>query len=101
MATQPQAQNQQPEPEGPGPVIDIGIFISALVGIYGVILLVYGAFGSPDNHKSLGHPFDLWWGAVMLGVALVMMLAALLGKRAARRSGTAGDEPPQQAGAGQ
>jgi len=64
------------------PVLDIALYIGALLGLYGLIVLFYGAFGSPDNSRSLGHPFDLWWGGVMLGVGLVVGAAGVLGRRA-------------------
>lgn len=64
-----------------GPVLAIGYYIGGLLGIFGVILLVWGAFGSPDNSRSLGHPFVLWWGAVLIVVAAGITAAAHFGRQ--------------------
>ncbi len=74
------------EPEEPPPVLDIALYIGSLLGLYGVILLIYGAVGSPDNHRTLGHPFDLWWGGVMLAVGVVVAGAGVLAKRSRREA---------------
>ena len=83
-ATSPEPAPAQSAQE-PAPVLSIALYIGALLGLYGVILLLYGALGSPDNRRTLGHPFDLWWGGVMLAVGLVVAGAGWAGLRAARR----------------
>lgn len=84
-ATAPEPASAEPENEA-APVLDIAVYIGALLGLYGLILLGYGALGSPNNHKSLGHPFDLWWGAVMLALGLVVAGAGFVAKRAQREA---------------
>lgn len=83
----PAERGDQPaasDAEDAAPVLDIALYIGGLLGLYGVILLIYGAVGSPDNQRSLGHPFDLWWGGVMLALGLVVGGAGVLAKRARR-----------------
>jgi H+/Cl- antiporter ClcA len=81
--TAPEAPPPQPEKDA-APVLAIALYIGALLGLYGVILLFWGAFGSPDNRRTLGHPFDLWWGGLMLVLGLVVAGAGWAGIRAAR-----------------
>jgi|GEM_PF-3604582 len=84
-ATAPETPAAEPEQE-PAPVLAIALYIGALLGLYGIVLLFYGAFGSPDNRRSLGHPFDLWWGALMLVLGLVVAGAGAAGIRASRQA---------------
>lgn len=61
--------------------LDIRIPIGAMFAILGVILSGFGIFdGSIDYSKSLGININLWWGVVMLGFGVLMLV---LGRRAA------------------
>jgi hypothetical protein len=59
---------------------DIRIFIASLIGIYGVVLVVYGIIGSSDSDlaKSGNVNINLWAGIGMLVVAACFVLWARL-----------------------
>lgn len=57
---------------------DIRNFIGALLGIYGVLLVLAGLFGDPETDKTGGVNANLWSGLVMLAVAAAFLLWARL-----------------------
>ncbi len=59
---------------------DMRNFIAGLIGIYGVVLVVYGIVGSSDAQaaKSDGVNINLWAGIGMVVVAAVFVLWARL-----------------------
>ena len=59
---------------------DMRNFIAALIGIYGIVLTIYGIVGSSDTQlaKSDGVNINLWAGLGMIVVAAVFALWARL-----------------------
>jgi drug/metabolite transporter (DMT)-like permease len=52
--------------------MSIATVIGATIGVIGLILLLYGVFGSPDLSRSDGINIDLWWGLLMLVFGIIM-----------------------------
>jgi hypothetical protein len=59
---------------------DMRNFIAGLIGLYGVVLVVYGLIGSSDRQlaKSDGMNINLWAGLGMVVVAACFILWARL-----------------------
>jgi len=57
---------------------DIRNVIGALLGVYGVILLLMGIFGDPELEKTDGVNANLWAGVALLVVGLGFLLWARL-----------------------
>jgi hypothetical protein len=72
---------------------DIRRIIGALFVLYGVVLIVTGAFGSHEvKNKAAGINVDLWTGLAMLVVGILMIFWAL--------SRPVASEPPETRGRG-
>lgn len=52
---------------------DIRNVIGALLGIYGVVLLLMGLFGDEESDKTGGVNANLWAGLALLAVGLVFL----------------------------
>jgi protein-S-isoprenylcysteine O-methyltransferase Ste14 len=66
--------------------IDIRIPIGALFTIIGALLVGYGFWNSPAIYRrSLGININLWWGLVLLGFGLAMLLLAWRAETARRQ----------------
>ena len=54
--------------------VPIWVFIGALLGIYGVLILgagIYGLFRPPQREIALYYLHaDIWWGALILAIGL-------------------------------
>lgn len=50
-------------------LFDIRMIIGALMGTYGVILVLMGIFGDPETDKTGGTNANLWAGLAMLAIA--------------------------------
>jgi hypothetical protein len=62
--------------------LDIRIPIGLMFSILGLLLTGFGIVGDKTIYqRALGINVNLWWGIVMLGFGLVMLL---LGRRATR-----------------
>ena len=59
-------------------LFDIRTIIGALMGVYGLILLLMGLFGDPETDKTGGTNANLWAGLAMLVVAVVFLAWARL-----------------------
>jgi hypothetical protein len=59
---------------------DMRNFIAALLGIYGIVLVIYGLIGSNDTElaKSDGLNINLWAGLGMVAVAATFLIWARL-----------------------
>lgn len=57
-------------------VFDIRNIIGALLGIYGVILLLMGIFGDQETDKTGGVNANLWAGIVLLVVGVAFLVWA-------------------------
>jgi hypothetical protein len=59
---------------------DIRVFIASLIGIYGVVLTIYGIIGSSaaDDAKTGGVNINLWAGIGMILVSAFFVLWARL-----------------------
>jgi hypothetical protein len=69
--------------------LDIRLPIGLMFTLFGLLLVVYGAFGDKSiYHRSLGLNVNLWWGAVLLIFGVAMLI---LGRRAA--IGTKPEDP--------
>ena len=53
---------------------DVRVIIGALLGIYGLILLVMGLFADPETDKTGGPNANLWAGLALLVVAGAFLL---------------------------
>jgi len=63
--------------------LDIRIVIGAMFTVLGATLAVYGlASDKAIYERSLGININLWWGAVMLGFGVFMLL---MGRRGMSR----------------
>jgi hypothetical protein len=62
--------------------LDIRIPIGLMFSILGLLLTAFGIVGDKTIYRrALGINVNLWWGIVMLGFGLLMLL---LGRRATR-----------------
>ncbi len=61
------------ESSGQSHRMSIASTIGATIGVIGLVILLYGLFGSPDLSRSNGMNFDLWWGLVMVVFGLLMV----------------------------
>ena len=66
---------------GRGHVLDLKLPIGWLLSAYGVLLGIYGLVTKKEMYaKSLGLNLNVVWGAVMLAIGGVFLLAAFLKK---------------------
>lgn len=64
--------------------LDIRWPIGIIFSIYGVVLILYGAFANPAIFESsMRINIDVWWGVAMLAFGVIM---GALAYRAMRRS---------------
>lgn len=54
-------------------LFDIRTIIGALLGTYGVILLLLGLLGDPETDKTGGTNANLWAGLAMLVVSVLFL----------------------------
>ena len=59
-------------------LLDIRSIIGALMGVYGVILVLMGLFADPETDKTGGTNANLWAGLAMLAVAAAFTAWATL-----------------------
>jgi hypothetical protein len=59
-------------------IFDIRNIIGALLGIYGVILLLLGIFGDTEEDKTGGVNANLWAGLVLLAASAIFLVWARL-----------------------
>ena len=59
-------------------LLDIRNIIGALLGIYGVILLLLGLFADPQTDKTGGVNANLWAGVALLAASAVFIAWATL-----------------------
>jgi hypothetical protein len=70
--------------------LDIRNPLGALFCLIGLLLTVYGAISDPALYqRSLGININLWWGLVLFGFGVTVLL---LSRRASRRA--AHQQPP-------
>jgi hypothetical protein len=63
--------------------MSIATTIGATIGVIGLIILLYGLFGSPDLSRSDGINFDLWWGLAMVVFGILMAGGGYISSRRA------------------
>lgn len=61
--------------------LPIATTIGATIGLIGLVLLLYGLFGSANFSRSDGINVDLWWGLVMLVFGILMGLIGIFSAR--------------------
>ena len=61
--------------------MSIALTIGATIGLIGLILLLYGLFGSADYSRSDHINIDLWWGLVMLIFGILMSTGGFISAR--------------------
>ena len=61
--------------------MSIALTIGATIGVIGLILLLYGLFGSADYSRSDGININLWWGLLMLVFGILMSLVGYISSR--------------------
>ena len=65
-----------------GPSMMIGFYISAMLLIFGAILVLYGLLGPAKQlDKSLNTNVDLWWGLFMVFIGCVVLGLSLASPR--------------------
>ena len=65
--------------------LSIAFTIGATIGVIGLVLFLYGMFGTGAEYsRSDGFNIDLWWGLVMLVVGVVMAGGSYLSNRKKR-----------------
>jgi hypothetical protein len=69
-----------PKPARKAGAFDMRNFIAALIGLYGVVLVIYGIIGSSDIQlkKTGGININLWAGIGMVVVAAIFLTWARL-----------------------
>ena len=76
--------------------IDIRLPVGLLFVLLGIILTAYGAASNPARYQqSLGIDINLYWGIVLLGFGLMMLM---LGRRSARAQKAEGSSVLAEAG---
>jgi len=80
--TESRSESPQSKPEMPhrAGAFDIRVFIASLIGLYGVVLVIVGLFGTDDTQldKSDGMNINLFAGAAMVVFAVSFMVWARL-----------------------
>ena len=66
--------------------MSIALTIGATIGLIGLILLLYGLFGTADFSRSDHINIDLWWGLAMLVFGLLMGTGGFISTRRGRTS---------------
>ena len=61
---------------------DLRIPIGLMFSLYGVLLTTYGLVGKPDLKRSLEINIDLIWGVVLLVFGAFMLVTAMLAAKA-------------------
>jgi protein-S-isoprenylcysteine O-methyltransferase Ste14 len=77
--------------------LDIRLPIGMLFTIFGIMLIIFGAFSNPELYaQSLGVNVNLIWGVVLLVFGAIMFYLggrAMFGKRPAGKVEQPGGEP--------
>jgi len=61
-----------------GTGLDVRMPIGVMFTLVGAIITIYGKFSDPAIYeRSLGINVNLWWGLVMLGFGLFMLIMAM------------------------
>ena len=61
--------------------LDLRLPIGLMFGLFGAMLAVYGLVSSDAIYdRSLGINVNLWWGLVLLGFGVVMLVLARRGQ---------------------
>ena len=64
--------------------LDLRLPIGLMFTIIGALLSAFGALSSTEIYsRSLGINVNLWWGLVLLGFGLIMLVLALRARRGA------------------
>ena len=74
----PKSPIKAPERRHTAGILDIRNIIGALLGVYGVILLLMGIFGDTEGEKTGDVNANLWAGLVLLVVGVVFIAWARL-----------------------
>ena len=84
--SQDNAQNDAQGMKGSGQShkMSIALTIGATIGLIGLILLLYGLFGTADYSRSDHINIDLWWGLAMLVFGLLMGTGGFISTRRGR-----------------
>lgn len=69
---------QAPQRRHTAGILDIRNIIGALLGIYGVILLIMGLFGDQEGEKTGDVNANLWAGLALLVVGVIFIAWARL-----------------------
>lgn len=58
--------------------LSIAFTIGLTIGVIGLIILLYGLFGTADYSRSHGININLWWGLLMVIFGLIMSAGGYL-----------------------
>ena len=81
QAQQSQKTVQGMENSGNSHRMSIALIIGATIALIGLILLLYGLFGTADFRRSDGINIDLWWGLVMVAFGAIMGIGGYIASR--------------------
>jgi nucleoside permease NupC len=86
MRSPDQSQNtvQGMKASGESHKMSIALTIGATIGLIGLVIMLYGLFGSADFSRSDGINIDLWWGLLMLVFGILMSTGGYIAARRAR-----------------
>ncbi len=81
---QDQKDTQGMKGSGESHKMSIALTIGATIGLIGLVIMLYGLFGSADFSRSDGINIDLWWGLFMLVFGILMSTGGYIAARRAR-----------------
>ncbi len=81
---QDQKDTQGMKGSGESHKMSIALTIGATIGLIGLVIMLYGLFGSADFSRSDGINIDFWWGLLMLVFGIVMSTGGYIAARRAR-----------------
>jgi hypothetical protein len=98
LSNRPGRPVRRPDRRHRAGALDIRNIIGGLIGVYGVILVVMGAFGNEESDKTGGWNANLWAGVALLVVGAVFLTWARLKPLLVPEVQEDADEPQSSSG---